>query len=70
MHGTVPKRSMRHKMIERWMIVENSLGGLMKTRLIIDEDSVYEIDEECNEARKEDERREQEKKKERGRRKR
>lgn len=42
----------------------------MKTRLIIDEDSVYEIDEECNEARKEEERREQEKKKEGGRRRR
>ena len=55
-------------MIGRRMIVENSLGGLMKTRLIIDEDSVYEIDEECNEARKEEERREQEKKKEGGRR--
>ncbi|MCI8466067.1 MAG: hypothetical protein HFI63_09475 [Lachnospiraceae bacterium] len=26
----------------------------MKTRLIIDEDSVYEIDEECDEKRKEE----------------
>ncbi len=34
----------------------------MKTRLIIDEDSVYEIDEECDEAQKERERKRQEKK--------
>ena len=35
----------------------------MKTRLIIDEDSVYEIDEECDEARKEQEKKREEKKK-------
>ncbi len=29
----------------------------MKTRLVIDEDSVYEIDEDCETARKEQERR-------------
>ena len=29
----------------------------MKTRLVIDEDSVYEIDEECEKARRERERR-------------
>ena len=40
----------------------------MKTRLVIDEDSVYEIDEECDEARKEQERQKQEKKREGGRR--
>ncbi|MCI8550865.1 MAG: hypothetical protein HFI68_09825 [Lachnospiraceae bacterium] len=32
----------------------------MKTRLIIDEDSVYEIDEECDEIRKEQEKKRQE----------
>ena len=32
----------------------------MKTRLIIDEDSVYEIDEECDEARKEQEKKKKE----------
>lgn len=33
----------------------------MKTRLIIDEDSVYEIDEECREAKKEQEKKKKEK---------
>lgn len=40
----------------------------MKTRLVIDEDSVYEIDEECDEARKDQERQKREKKREGGRR--
>ncbi|MCI8506153.1 MAG: hypothetical protein HFI67_08205 [Lachnospiraceae bacterium] len=35
----------------------------MKTRLIIDEDSVYEIDEECDEARKEQEKKRDERRK-------
>ena len=33
----------------------------MKTRLVIDEDSVYEIDEECDRARREKEEKRQEK---------
>ncbi len=42
----------------------------MKTRLIIDEDSVYEIDEECDEIRKEQEKKRQEKRREGNRRRR